>query len=232
MPDTVVNTQLPPRTTASTRWPRKWSTLGGRCTSSSTTVIPTNDAELNENSSKTNGHHRHSTSLFRKSSTISRTNGTPIPSDENPSPSLKKSRSLMNVLRSKLNSPAVLRRFRSKSRESTKQTVIEINGHKTNEQQQEVKQSDNEQITTTARKSRKRDPSPIRRLANRISQLTRHQAPTSPERQSNYLFIYFLLINYIFHQKNLHQNHLQMIPMKMIKQNLYPQHVIKMMLII
>jgi hypothetical protein len=91
----------------------------------------------------------------------------------------------MNVLRSKLNSPAVLRRFRSKSRESTKQTVTELNGHTTN-QQEEPKQSNNEQITT--RRSRKRDPSPMRRLANRISQLTtRHQNSPSTERQSNSL---------------------------------------------
>jgi len=187
MPDTALSNQLPPRTTSSTREPRKWSTLGGRgAKTSSTTKIPTNDSDLNENTSKINGQSRHSTSLFRKASTISRTNDTPITSDENSSTSLKKSRSLMNVLRSKLNSPAVLRRFRSKSRESTKQTTTEINGHTTNDQQQDIKQSNNEQIST--RKSRKRDPSPMRRLANRISQLTGHQRTTSTERQSNYLF--------------------------------------------
>ncbi len=176
MSNTGTTNQLPPRTATSNRWPRKWATLGGRGTSSSTTLIPTN-----ENSSKTNGHRCQSTSLFRKASTISRTNGTPITSDENTNQSLKKSRSLMNVLRAKLNSPAVLRRFRSKSRESTKQTVTEIKGHSTNEQE-EVKQSNNEQTTTT-RKSRKRDPSPMRRLANRISQLTGHQRTASEERQ-------------------------------------------------
>ncbi|CAF3673331.1 unnamed protein product [Adineta steineri] len=184
MSDIAITNQLPPRATTSTRRSRKWSTLGGRCTSTSTTMIPTKDSDVNENSSKSNGHHRHSTSLFRKASTISRATDTGVTSDENPNQALKKSRSLMNVLRSKLNSPAVMRRFRSKSRESTKQTVTEINGHSTNEQQ-EVKQSNDEQITTptTARKSRKRDPSPMRRLANRISQLTKHQRTTSNERQ-------------------------------------------------
>ncbi len=202
MPDTALTNQLPPRTatTTSTRGSRKWATLGGRETSSvSTTIIPTNDSETNENTSKTNGHNRHSTSLFRKSSTVSRTNDTPITSEEiNPS-SLKKSRSLMNVLRSKLNSPAVLRRFRSKSRESTKQTVTEIPTHTTtittDDQEQEIKQSNTEQTT---RKSRKRDPSPMRRLANRITQLTRHHKTTSPERQSNYLIFhrkYFFLLS-------------------------------------
>ncbi|CAF1179753.1 unnamed protein product [Adineta steineri] len=184
MSDIAITNQLPPRATTSTRRSRKWSTLGGRCTSTSTTMIPTKDSDVNENSSKSNGHHRHSTSLFRKASTISRATDTGVTSDENPNQALKKSRSLMNVLRSKLNSPAVMRRFRSKSRESTKQTVTEVNGHSTNDQQ-EVKQSNDEQITTptTARKSRKRDPSPMRRLANRISQLTKHQRTTSNERQ-------------------------------------------------
>jgi hypothetical protein len=178
MPDTALSNQLPPRTPTSIREPRTYSTFGGRGST-------TNDSDLNENISKTNGHHRNSKSLFRKSSTISRTDDTSIPVDENPSTSLKKSRSLMNVLRSKLNSPAVLRRFRSKSRESTKQTVTDINGHTTtNDQEQDIKQSNNEQIPT--RKSRKRDPSPMRRLANRISQFTRHQRTTSSERQSKY----------------------------------------------
>ncbi|UJR36717.1 hypothetical protein I4U23_029433 [Adineta vaga] len=187
MSDVAISNQLPPRTTTSTRWPRKWSTLGGRCTSSSTTVIPTNESDAaNETSSKTNGHHRHSASLHRKASTMSRTNGAPAAADETSPPSLKKSRSLMNVLRSKLNSPAVIRRFRSKSRENSKQTITEINGHTTNEQQQQeqqqVKQANDEEIVTS-RKSRKRDPSPMRRLANRISQLTRHQSATAYERQ-------------------------------------------------
>ena len=179
MPETPLTNQLPPRTTTtSTRGSRKWSTLGGRAAaSSSTTRIPTNESE-------SNGNHRHSTSLFRKSSTISRTNGTPIPGDENSSPSLKKSRSLMNVIRSKLNSPAVLRRFRSKSRESTKQTVTEINGHSVNTPAEE-----NEQIST--RKSRKRDPSPMRRIVNRISQLTHRQKTSSPERRSNSSCFFF-----------------------------------------
>ncbi|CAF4993244.1 unnamed protein product, partial [Rotaria socialis] len=127
-----------------------------------------------------NNNHRHSTSLLRKSSTISRTNDKSNPSNENLDPTLKKSRSLMNVLRSKFNSPAVLRRFRSKSRESTKQAVTEVaNGHTPNEQS-EVKQSNDEQIST--RKSRKRDPSPIKRFTNCISQLTRHQRAKSTDR--------------------------------------------------
>ncbi len=197
MPDTALTDQLPPRTTTSTRGSRKWATLGGRGTSSvSTTIIPTNDSEMNnENISKTNGHDRNSTSLFRKSSTISRTNDTPITSEDNNPPSLKKSRSLMNVLRSKLNSPAVLRRFRSKSRESTKQTVTEIPAHTTTDDQEEIKQSNTEQTT---RKSRKRDPSPMRRLANRITQLTRHHKTTSPERQSNYLILSSKIFVFLF----------------------------------
>jgi hypothetical protein len=229
MPDTASNNQLPPRTTTSTNGSRKWATLGGRAASSSTTKIPTNDSDVNENLSKTNGHQRHSSSLFRKSSTISRTNGTPIPSDENSATSLKKSRSLINVLRSKFNSPAVLRRFRSKSRESTKQTVTEIDVHPINDQQPEIKQSNTEQTT---RKSRKRDPSPMRRLANRISQLTRHPRTTSNERQSHLL--YFLIQNFeylFFLQKNHHPNHLQMIPM-MNHEHLHHHYIIKMKLII
>ncbi|CAM4966091.1 unnamed protein product [Rotaria socialis] len=182
MPDTASINQLPLRTTGSTRWPRKWSTIGGRgATSSSTTMIPTVDSDSTENPAQThNNNHRHSTSLLRKSSTISRTNDKSNPSNENLDPTLKKSRSLMNVLRSKFNSPAVLRRFRSKSRESTKQAVTEVaNGHTPNEQS-EVKQSNDEQIST--RKSRKRDPSPIKRFTNCISQLTRHQRAKSTDR--------------------------------------------------
>ena len=184
MPNTSTTNQLPPRTTTSTRWPRKWATIGGRSTSLSATKISTNDSDLVDNTSKTNSHHRHSISLMRKPSTISRTNDTPIISDENTNQSLQKSRSLMNVIRLKFNSPSVLRRFRSKSRENTKQTVTEICGHTTN-QQHEIKRSDNEQTTATTRRSRKRDPSPMRRLANRISQLTKHQRTTSNERQSS-----------------------------------------------
>ncbi|CAF3702221.1 unnamed protein product [Rotaria sordida] len=188
MPDTAKTNQISLRTTTNSRWPRKWATIGGRSTtSSSTTMIPTKDSDSIENTSKNkknnnnnNNDHRHSTSLLRQSSTISRTNDRSIPLNENSDHPLKKSRSLMDVLRSKLNSPSVLRRFRSKSRESTKQTVIEINGHTTNEQI-EMKQSNNEQIT--ARKSRKRDPSPIKRFTNRLSQLTRHQRAISNERQ-------------------------------------------------
>ncbi len=149
MPLKVTN-QLPPRTTTSHRWPRKWATLGGRGTPS--TIIPTEPE-------KTNGH-RHSTSLFRKSSTISRTNGTTINNDP---PSLKKSRSLINVLRSKLNSPAVLRRFRTKSRENPKQVITEING---GEQDKKI---------------RKRDPSPMKRFTSRLAQLTRSSTHTSIE---------------------------------------------------
>ncbi|CAF4126177.1 unnamed protein product [Rotaria magnacalcarata] len=185
MPDTANINRLPLRTTGSTRWPRKWSTIGGRgATSSSTTMIPAVDSDSTENPTQThnnnNNNNRHSTSLLRKSSTISRTNDKSNPSNENLDPTLKKSRSLMNVLRYKFNSPAVLRRFRSKSRESTKQAVTEVvNGHTPNEQP-EVKQSNDEQIST--RKSRKRDPSPIRRFANCISQLGRHQRAKSTDR--------------------------------------------------
>lgn len=192
MQDTALKNQFPPRTTTSTRGSKKWATIGGRgTTSSSTTILPVNDSDLIETTSKTNDQSRRSKSLFRKASTISRTNDTPITTDENATSSLKKSRSLMNVIRSKLNSPAVLRRFRSKSRESTKQNITEINGHTTNEQLQEQKQPNTEQKQsnteqTSTRKSRKREPSPMRRLANRISQLTRHQRPTSNERQGNY----------------------------------------------
>ena len=158
MPDTgvvtsTVSNQLPPRTTTSHRWPRKWATLGGR---GSTLPPQVNLGEVE----KSNGNgHRHSTSLFRKSSTISRTNGTTLNNDN---PSLKKSRSLINVLRSKLNSPAVLRRFRTKSRESSKQVVTEITEHE-------------------EKKSRKRDPSPMKRLTSRLAQLTRSSTHTSIE---------------------------------------------------
>lgn len=168
MPDTAaatssVKNQLPPRTSTSHRWPRKWATLGGR----GSTLPP--PASMFDESEKSNGHrsngngvvHRHSTSLFRKSSTISRTNGAPMPpSTENPS--LKKSRSLINVLRSKLNSPAVLRRFRTKSRESSKQVVTEI-------------------VETDEKKTRKRDPSPMKRLTSRLAHLTRSSTHTSIE---------------------------------------------------
>ncbi len=157
---TSVTNQLPPRTTTSHRWPRKWATLGGR----STTLPPPPPTNFDE-TEKTNGHHangnghRYSTSLFRKSSTISRTNGVTI---DNESASLKKSRSLINVLRSKLNSPAVLRRFRTKSRENSKQAVTEIADHEN-------------------KKPRKRDPSPMRRLTSRLAQLTRSSTHTSIE---------------------------------------------------
>jgi hypothetical protein len=172
MPDTdavtsTVTNQLPPRTTTSHRWPRKWATLGGR----STTLPPPNLDEKDKiNGHHTNGngnnhHSRHSTSLFRKSSTISRTNGTTI---NNETSSLKKSRSLINVLRSKLNSPAVLRRFRTKSRENSKQIVTEI-----------VDDSKNNNNDKT--KIRKRDPSPMKRLTSRLAQLTRSSTHTSIE---------------------------------------------------
>ena len=190
MPDTAVNHQLPPRSSSSTRWPRKWATLGG-CRSTSTTM-PMNDAELIDHPLQNNGHHRHSTSLFRKSSTVSRTNdSTTGPNENNSSATLKKSRSLMNVLRSKLNSPTVLRRFRSKSRENSKQAVNEI-AHPPPADELRRKKSlslpksspstDDLPIEqTNARKSRKRDPSPIRRLANRIAHLTRSSAPTADD---------------------------------------------------
>lgn len=188
MPDTANTNKLPLRTTTSSRWPRKWSTIGGRSeTSSSTTMIPTNGTESTENPSKNPDNYRHSTSLLRQSSTRSRTNDKSSPSNENLDPTLKKSRSLMNVLRSKFNSPAVLRRFRSKSRENSKQTITEINGH-VKDEPLETKQS-NDELTTTTRKSRKRDPSPIKRFTNCISQLARHQRAKSTDRQRNYSFV-------------------------------------------
>jgi hypothetical protein len=179
--------QLPPRST-SNRWPRKWATLGGRG-SSSTTVPPINldETEFTEksNSHHVNGnghpHHRHSTSLFRKSSTMSRTNGTKNTNSDlnHETPSLKKSRSLINVLRSKLNSPAVLRRFRTKSRENSKPVITEVNGDHTNEQEKISSRT-----TTTNdenKKVRKRDPSPMKRFTSRLAQLTRSATHTSIE---------------------------------------------------
>ncbi|CAF0855355.1 unnamed protein product [Didymodactylos carnosus] len=127
------------------RWPRKWTTLGGRATISNVVYDPSNFDELSNGHSysKTNGNGKvngsapftsqHHPSLWRKASTISRTttndkdqkvNGNGIDDHlGSGTSSLKKSRSLMNVLRSKLNSPAVLRRFRTKSRESVKYTI-------------------------------------------------------------------------------------------------------------
>jgi hypothetical protein len=189
MPDTgaatsTVTNQLPPRTTTNNRWPRKWATLGGRGTPS-TSIPPTNLDDV-EYTGKTNGHHtngngnghhhRHSTSLFRKSSTISRTNGTTMNNTE--TPSLKKSRSLINVLRSKLNSPAVLRRFRTKSRENSKQIITEISSDNINEQEKT-----SSQINDENKKVRKRDPSPMKRFTNRIAQLTRSSTHTSIENE-------------------------------------------------
>jgi len=182
MPDTdavtsTVTNQLPPRTTTSHRWPRKWATLGGR----STTLPPPNLDEKDKiNGHHTNGngnnhHSRHSTSLFRKSSTISRTNGTTI---NNETSSLKKSRSLINVLRSKLNSPAVLRRFRTKSRENSKPVITEVNGDHTNEQE---KISSRTTTNDENKKVRKRDPSPMKRFTSRLAQLTRSATHTSIE---------------------------------------------------
>jgi hypothetical protein len=189
MPDTgaatsTVTNQLPPRTTTNNRWPRKWATLGGRGTPS-TSIPPTNLDDV-EYTGKTNGHHtngngnghhhRHSTSLFRKSSTISRTNGTTMNNTE--TPSLKKSRSLINVLRSKLNSPAVLRRFRTKSRENSKQIITEISSDNINEHEKI-----SSQINDENKKVRKRDPSPMKRFTNRIAQLTRSSTHTSIENE-------------------------------------------------
>lgn len=160
MPETAAaNNQLPPRTHVSHRWPRKWATLGGRG-APSTTIPPLDEIEAH-GKSVTN-------SIFRKSSTISRTttpkysNNVEQNSSNNESSSLKKSRSLINVLRSKLNSPAVLRRFRTKSRDNGKQTVTEIveNPAPTNNDE-------------TSKKHRKRDPSPMHRLTTRLAQLTR-----------------------------------------------------------
>ena len=186
MPETgvatsTVTTQLPPRTNLSHRWPRKWATLGGRG-APSTSIPPLNldDAQTN---GKSNGYHangnghpqRHSTSLFRKASTISRTNGTTLSNGDHTaeSASLKKSRSLINVLRSKLNSPAVLRRFRTKSRESSKHVITEVSG----EEPPPVENNDE------TKKARKRDPSPMRRFTHRLAQLTRSSTHTSMDHE-------------------------------------------------
>ncbi|CAF4674077.1 unnamed protein product, partial [Rotaria magnacalcarata] len=64
-------------------------------------MIPAVDSDSTENPTQThnnnnNNNNRHSTSLLRKSSTISRTNDKSNPSNENLDPTLKKSRSLMN----------------------------------------------------------------------------------------------------------------------------------------
>ncbi|CAF1358970.1 unnamed protein product [Rotaria sordida] len=196
----TVSNQLPPRTTTSHRWPRKWATLGGR--GSPSTSIPSSNINDSDFTEKTNGHingnghhhhqqqHRYSTSLFRKSSTISRTNGgTTINNSDlnNETPSLKKSRSLINVLRSKLNSPAVLRRFRTKSRENSKQIITEINHDDKNNN------NDNEKISTQLinddnnnhKKIRKRDPSPMKRFTSRLAQLTRSSTHTSIENEQH-----------------------------------------------
>lgn len=188
MPDTdavtsTVKNQLPPRTTTSHRWPRKWATLGGRGSTLPPPVLDdmtdkTNGHHKNGNTNG-NGHHHHqqprtSTSLFRKSSTISRTNGTTINNDNTSSSSLKKSRSLINVLRSKLNSPAVLRRFRTKSRESSKQVVTEIHD-------QQINSDNNNDNKKQQQQQRKRDPSPMKRLTSRLAQLTRSSTHTSIE---------------------------------------------------
>ena len=216
MPETTATKELPPRTTATstTRGLKKSATLSGGRTSASTT-----DIESAETSSKTNGHRRTSSSLFRKASTISRTNETPTTADDPNAPSLKKSRSLMNVLRSKLHSPAVLRRFRSKSRESSKHTVTEISSQPVDDHEPEIQPANQPEPTT--RKSRKRDPSPMRRLANRITQLTRHHKTTSPDRQSNNnLRVSFLLSSLsiqfviLLSQQNLRRNQLPLILMK------------------
>ena len=186
MPDTsaatsTVTNQLPPRThsSASHRWPRKWATLGGRGAPSIT--IPSIHLDDTSINGKGNGHHhhangnghaRHSSSLFRKSSTISRSTAAGGNADLNHENSLKKSRSLINVLRSKLNSPAVLRRFRTKSRENAKPVITEI----TIEPDKLPLPSNDE-----PKKSRKRDPSPMRRLTHRLAQLTRSSTHTSIE---------------------------------------------------
>ena len=188
MPDTsaatsTVTNQLPPRThsSASHRWPRKWATLGGRGAPSITIPsIHLDDTSINgkgnghhhQHHANGNGHARHSSSLFRKSSTISRSTAAGGNADLNHENSLKKSRSLINVLRSKLNSPAVLRRFRTKSRENAKPVITEI----TIEPDKLPLPSNDE-----PKKSRKRDPSPMRRLTHRLAQLTRSSTHTSIE---------------------------------------------------
>ncbi|CAF1233756.1 unnamed protein product, partial [Didymodactylos carnosus] len=154
MPDTGGSTtsQSTNDSSARPRWPRKWATLGGRTTTNNSVYDSSNFDEFSTNGhshSKINGNgqingsssgSQHPHSLWRKASTISRTtttndkgqklygNGTDDHLGSGASP-LKKSRSLMNVLRSKLNSPAVLRRFRTKSRESIKYTIQHPHHH-------------------------------------------------------------------------------------------------------
>ena len=188
MPDINVSNQLPPRSTTNTRWTRKWATLGG-CGSSST-AIPKDDSVLVNQPLKNDGQHRHSTSLLRKSSTASRNNEATGAFDETSNLSMKKSCSLMNVLRAKLNSPIVLRRFRSKSRENSKPILDESHDQPTVAQEEvrrkksfslpksPPKADENNNEPTNGRRSRKRDPSPIRRFANRIVQMTRHHSST------------------------------------------------------
>ena len=189
MPDTsaatsTVTNQLPPRThsSASHRWPRKWATLGGRGAPSNTIpAINLDDTSINgkgnghhhhHHHANGNGHARHSSSLFRKSSTISRSTAVGGNADLSHENSLKKSRSLINVLRSKLNSPAVLRRFRTKSRENAKPVITEI-----------IVEPDKLPLPSNdePKKTRKRDPSPMRRLTTRLAQLTRSSTHTSIE---------------------------------------------------
>ena len=190
MPETGVATstvtnQLPPRTNVSHRWPRKWATLGGRGAPSTSIPPllldePPTNGKSNGYHANGNGHsHRPSSSLFRKSSTISRTNGTTLNSADltSESASLKKSRSLINVLRSKLNSPAVLRRFRTKSRESSKHVITEVNGDEAEKQPATAETNDE------PKKSRKRDPSPMRRFTTRLAQLTRSSTHTSMDNE-------------------------------------------------
>ena len=196
------HSELPPRAHSSTRWSRKWATLGGCGTSTTVLSSDESDQPLKSQGQRT------SSSLFRKSSTISRTyeptkDGI---TDEISNPSLKKSCSLMNVLRSKLHSPTVLRRFRSKSRENSKSILNDDQQTTTNPEKEQVRRkksfsipkssspNDDEPETAVNRRSRKRDPSPIRRFANRIVQLTRHHTSTerkTPEPSSVFCSILF-----------------------------------------
>jgi hypothetical protein len=204
MPDMNVNHQRPPRSVTSTRWSKKWATLGGCSGSTSTTMLSNDKSDRCDRSSKTDvTQHRQSTSLYRKSSTISRADDLLSTADDNKSVSMKKSSSLMNVLRSKLNSPTILRRFRSKSRENSKTILADTPNQSRTEHtdkcQSRTKTSislpksssnhdDNRAETNLNRQSRKRDPSPMRRFAQRFTQLTRHSVNSVNESKTEEKF--------------------------------------------
>lgn len=221
MAESNVNQQLPPRSRSHSRWPRKWATLGG-CGSSSN-AIPADDVDFPERPRTIDDRERRGRSLFRKSSTVGRNEQAPSNPDEIPNPSLKKSNSLINVLRSKFNSPTVIRRFRSKSRENSKQVLDdqtnEISIEKDDENEKDSRKTKEKQDEEKReRKSRKRDPSPMRRFANRVLQLARPSSqPRQTERSKNLSsmidFLFFCFLNlqtkrfFLFHLKvNHHRN--------------------------